>query len=72
MPMSFPDMGSLKSRAAQRGFRQPNEGETEAQYRECFANYMEYVDHVESIEIRHKHGWDQLPPEILLQSLLRN
>jgi len=69
MPMSFPDMDSLKFRAKQREFRQPNEGETEAEYREAFANFMVNVDRVESAEIRTGRGWDQHDPRALLEAM---
>ena len=59
MPMSFPDIESLKSRADQRGFRQPNEDELESQFRKEFADFMESVDLVESMEIRTSRGWDE-------------
>jgi hypothetical protein len=70
MPRSFPDMKSLKFNAKMRKFRQPEEGESEDAYREAFADYMVSIDKIESIEIRAKHGWDQLPPELLLHHLL--
>lgn len=63
MPMSFPNMQSLKDRAMQRGFRTSNDGETTDQYRTAFANYMIKVDMVESMEIRSSKGWDQWSPE---------
>lgn len=59
MPMSFPDIESLKSRAVQRRFRQPNEDELESQFRKEFADFMESVDLVESMEIRTSIGWDE-------------
>jgi hypothetical protein len=59
MPMSFPDIESLKRRAEQRGFRQPNEDELESQFRKEFADFMESVDFVESMEIRTSKGWDE-------------
>lgn len=58
MPMSFPDMDSLKRRATARKFRQPNEGETEADFRKAFAMFMRNVDLVESMEISSGSGWD--------------
>jgi len=67
--MSFPDMESLQSRAKQRGFRQPNEGETEAEYRTAFADFMVNVDRVESVEIRNKLGWDQQDPRAMLEAM---
>jgi hypothetical protein len=57
--MSFPDLKSLTNRAKQRGFRQPNEGESEADYRAAFADYMVNIDRVESMEIRTSRGWDE-------------
>lgn len=66
MPMSFPDMESLINRAKQRKFREPNEDETEEQYREAFADFMVEVDRVESAEIRNKLGWDKQDPFSLL------
>jgi hypothetical protein len=59
MPMSFPDIESLKRRADQRGFRQPNEDELESQFRKEFSDFMESVDLVESMEIRTSKGWDE-------------
>lgn len=50
--MYFPDFHSLKRGAAFRNFREPNEGETEAEFREAFADFMFFVDPVESMEIR--------------------
>ena len=69
MPMSFPDMESLQFRAKQRNFRQPNEGESESEYREAFANFMVDVDRVESAEIRSGLGWDKHEPRALLESM---
>lgn len=61
MPMSFPTFESLKARAGQRNFREPLEGETEAEFREAFANFMVKVDVIESMEIRSSLGWDEWP-----------
>lgn len=69
MPMSFPDMESLQSRAKQRGFRQPLADETEEQYRTAFADFMVNVDRVESAEIRNKLGWDQQDPRAMLSAM---
>jgi|TARA_R110000824_G_scaffold82768_2_gene207385 hypothetical protein len=60
MPMDFPDMASLTSRATQRDFRQPHEGETEVQFRAAFADFMKPIDLVESMEIRTSRGWDNM------------
>lgn len=61
MPMSFPTFESLKARASQRKFREPMEGETEAEFREAFADFMVKVDMIESMEIRTSVGWDEWP-----------
>jgi hypothetical protein len=58
MPMDFPNMESLVSRAKQRKFREPAEGETEAEFRTAFADFMKDVDLIESMEIRSSVGWD--------------
>jgi hypothetical protein len=59
MPMSFPDMESLLSAADVHEFRQPNEGETEIQYRNALANHVRDKDFIESEEIRCGAGWDK-------------
>jgi len=60
MPMDFPDLASLTRHAKQRNFRQPHEGETEAQFRAAFADFMKPIDLVESMEIRTSRGWDNM------------
>lgn len=70
MPMSFPDLESLKRRAAQREFRQPFEEESEQQYRAAFADFMMGVDRVESAEIRSGLGWDKQEPLSMLGNML--
>ena len=52
MPMTFPDLESLTYRAKMRGFRQPNENESESEYSTAFADFMQNVDMVEAGEIR--------------------
>lgn len=52
MPMTFPDMNSLMHRATMRNFRQPLDGESEHDYREAFAGFMQNIDMVEAGEIR--------------------
>ena len=47
-------MESLTSRAKQRHFRQPLESETESEYRNAFADFMQNIDMVEAAEIRLK------------------
>ena len=59
MPMDFPDMKSLHLAARVHRFRQPNEGENEAQYREALANHVNPIDFIESEEIRNGIGWDK-------------
>jgi len=59
MPMSFPDMKSLKFAAQCHKFREPNEGETEAAFREALADHVKPRDFIESQEIRTGKGWDE-------------
>lgn len=59
MPMDFPDFKSLKRCAEARKFRQPSDGETEEEFREALADFVEPSDLVESCEIRNKVGWDR-------------
>ena len=70
MPMDFPSMESLTRRATQRDFRQPHEGETEAQYREAFADFMKDIDLVESHEIRGGCGWDRMTDQQTTEMLV--
>jgi hypothetical protein len=57
--MSFPDMASLVRRAEIRKFRAPTEGETEDEYREALATYVQRTDMIEAGEIRIGKGWDE-------------
>ena len=59
MPMSFPDMKSLEQAAKVHGFRQPEENETEPQFRKELADHVSQIDIVESMEIRSSRGWDE-------------
>lgn len=59
MPMSFPDMQSLLNAAEVWKFRQPKEGESEADYRQALANFVQPQDLIESQEIRTGKGWDR-------------
>jgi hypothetical protein len=59
MPMSFPNMESLKNAAEVHKFRQPFEGETERDYRTLLADHVEKIDKIESGEIRYGVGWDE-------------
>ncbi len=63
MPMGFPDMNSLKRAADVHGFREPNEGETEDDYRAAVADHVAPIDFIESEEIRNKVGWDKFTDE---------
>jgi hypothetical protein len=63
MPMSFPNMDSLKRHATMLKFRQPNKDESEDDYREALANHVQPIDFIESCEIRNKVGWDQWSEE---------
>lgn len=70
MPMSFPNMQSLKDRAQQRNFRQPEEDETEENYRAEFARFMRNVDIIEAMEIADGRGWDEQDPLKTMMELL--
>ena len=59
MPMDFPDINSLKSAAKVHGFRQPNENETENEYRQALADFVKPIDQIASMEIRAGKGWDK-------------
>jgi len=63
MPMDFPDMSSLKQAAEVHKFRQPHEGESEADFRVALANHVQSRDLVESLEIRNGVGWDKFTDE---------
>lgn len=72
MPMDFPDMDSLKSAAEVHEFRQPNEGESEQEYRNALADHIEPRDFIESCEIRAKVGWDKFRESDNLGMLMRS
>lgn len=59
MPMDFHDLNSLKRAAGLWKFRQPNDGETEREYRMALADFVQGKDYIESLEIRNKVGWDK-------------
>ena len=59
MPMSFPEMNDLLAAAEIHKFRLPNDGETEAEFREALADHVKPIDFIESQEIRTGKGWDQ-------------
>lgn len=59
MPMNFPNMESLKQAAKVHKFREPEEGETEPQFRCALHQHVLPIDRVEAFEIAFKVGWDQ-------------
>ena len=59
MPMSFPDLKSLKMAAQVHHFRDLNKDETEIQYRNALADHVASRDFIESEEIRCGKGWDE-------------
>lgn len=59
MPMSFPDLNSLKLAAQVHKFRNIQKGESEDAYRNALADYVQSRDLIESCEIRNKVGWNQ-------------
>lgn len=63
MPMDFPNMDCLKRTAKIHQFRQPNESESEQDYRELLANHVMPRDRIESFEIRFSVGWDKWTTE---------
>jgi hypothetical protein len=57
-------MESLKAAAEIHKFRQPNEGESEPDFRYALADHVVAIDFIESEEIRTGHGWNKFtPPE---------
>lgn len=70
MPMSFPDMDSLKTAALVWKFREPREDEDETEFRNALADHVKTcpgADLIESMEIRTGKGWDQFTREENLQ-----
>lgn len=59
MPMSFPEMRDLLCAAKTWKFRDPMEGESEADYRAALADHVRPQDRIEAHEIRTGKGWDQ-------------
>lgn len=65
MPMNFPDsdgfpqLGSLINAAEVHHFRNPNENESQDDYRVALADHVASIDFIESEEIRNKVGWDK-------------
>ena len=71
MPMSFPDMASLLNAAQMWKFHAPNKGESEADYRNALANFVQPKDLIESQEIRTGKGWDKWNDGNKMDMLLR-
>ena len=71
MPMDFPDLESLKFAAKVHRFREINEGEPEAVYRDALADHVRPIDLIESEEIRNGVGWDKWSQEQSLALLQR-
>lgn len=59
MPMSFPNMESLKMAGEVHKFRKPNQGESEEDYRKALALHVRHIDRIESFEIQFGVGWDE-------------
>ena len=72
MPMDFPDMKSLIMCARVHKFRKRNKGESEREFREALALYVEPRDRIEAEEIRNKVGWDKFTEDQNKKMLLRN
>ena len=72
MPMDFPDMKSLIFCAEVHEFRKPEKKETEEEFREALANYVEFRDFIEAQEIRNKVGWDKFSNKQNSDMLSRN
>lgn len=71
MPMSFPDMRSLKMAAEVHKFRQPLGGEAEQSFRAALADHVRPIDLIESQEIRTGKGWDKWSEKDNLDMLTR-
>ena len=72
MPMDFPDMKSLIRAAGLWNFRAIQNGETEDQYREALADFVQPMDFVESCEIRNKVGWDKFNEQQAAEMVIRH
>jgi hypothetical protein len=71
MPMDFPDLKSLERAAEVWQFRSRRENETEEQYREDLADFVQTKDFIESMEIRKGKGWDKFSEADNLEMLRR-
>ncbi len=63
MPMSFPDLESLKHAAKVHNFREMLEGESEELYRHNLADHVTPYSNIEGHEIRTGKGWDKWTAE---------
>jgi hypothetical protein len=63
MPINFPDFESIIKRGRMWKFRAPFDLETEREYREALADFVQSRDLVESYEIRSGVGWDRWDAE---------
>ena len=59
MPVDFDTPEKVIGHAKMTGFRPPKEGESEANYREAYANHRQSEDSIEAHEIRTGKGWDK-------------
>lgn len=59
MPMDFEGMEALRRAGEMWKFREPREGELEADYRVALADYVQPRDLIESMEIRTGKGWNK-------------
>ena len=71
MPMSFPTHDSVVARAKMRQIREPNEGESDSDYREFVAKCVAKVDPVEASEISSGLGWNKQDPGAMLAAFAR-
>ena len=71
MPMYFPDMPSLNRAAQVWKFREPRPNESESDYRNALADWVQKKDVVESCEIRNKAGWNEFTDEQNLDMVRR-
>jgi hypothetical protein len=72
MPMDFPDYSSIKRTGEIWKFRKPHKDESEEDYRNALADYVEPKDFIESQEIRNKVGWDQWSEDQKRDMLIRS
>jgi hypothetical protein len=74
VPMSYPDMASLERTAEMFKFRPPHEGESEHDFRNALADFVEVhpdSNVIGGMEIRTGKGWDQFTDAENLEMLLR-